>query len=55
MKLIRRLNIQRVRIVPPIPTTTIVMPNVQLSMMNLLMIYGEAMTLIKTTSPMGKG
>jgi hypothetical protein len=28
----RRLNNQSVRTVPPIPTTTIVIPNVQLSM-----------------------
>jgi hypothetical protein len=37
-----RLKIQRVRRVPPIPTTIIVIPNVQLSMLNyLLMIYRD--------------
>jgi uncharacterized protein (DUF697 family) len=46
-----RLNIQRVRSVPPIPTMIIVIPNVQLSMLYLLMIYGEGMSPTKTTSP----
>ena len=32
MKLMRRLKIQRVKSVPPIPTMIIVIPNVQLSM-----------------------
>jgi hypothetical protein len=36
-----RLKIQRVRIVPPIPMTIIVIPNVQLSMLKyLLLILG---------------
>jgi len=52
--LIMTLNIQRVKSVPPIPTTTIVIPNVQLSMMYLLMIYGEGMNPTKTTSPVDK-
>jgi len=34
----RRLNIQRVSTVPPIPTTTIVTPNVQLSII-FIFIY----------------
>ncbi len=33
-----RLKIQRVRRVPPIPTTIIVIPNVQLSMLDYLLI-----------------
>jgi len=47
----RRLKIQRVRSVPPIPTMIIVTPNVQLSMMYLLMIHREAMSPNETTSP----
>jgi hypothetical protein len=42
----QRLKIHRVRRVPPIPTTTIVIPNVQLSMffifIYLPMMYGKA-------------
>jgi hypothetical protein len=33
-----RLKIQRVRRVPPIPTTIIVIPNVQLSILNYLLM-----------------
>jgi hypothetical protein len=54
MKLMMRLKIQRVSNVPPIPTMIIVIPNVQLSMMYLLMIYGEGISLTKTTSPVDK-
>jgi hypothetical protein len=54
MKLIRRLKIQRVKRVPPIPTMIIVIPNVQLSMMYLLMIDGEAMSPTRTTSPVNE-
>jgi len=40
--------------VPPMPTTTIVNPNVQLSifiLIYLLIIYGELLTKIVLTSP----
>jgi len=43
-KLMRRLKIQSVRSVPPIPTMIIVTPNVQLSifiLIYLLMMYGK--------------
>ncbi len=42
--LTKRLKIQRVRRVPPIPTTIIVIPNVQLSIfiiIYLLIMYGK--------------
>jgi hypothetical protein len=42
-----RLNIQRVKIVPPIPTMIIVIPNVQLSMMNYLLMTDGDHELIK--------
>ena len=35
MKLMRRLKIQRVKSVPPIPTTIIVIPKVQLSIVKI--------------------
>ncbi len=38
MKLMMRLKIQRVSNVPPIPTMTIVIPNVQLSMLEYLLL-----------------
>ena len=38
MRLMRRLKIQRVNSVPPIPTMTIVIPNVQLSMLKYLLL-----------------
>ncbi len=51
MKLIRRLKIQRVRSVPPIPTMIIVIPNVQLSILiYLLMKYEEGVIQIRITS-----
>ena len=34
-------KIQRVRIVPPMPTTTIVIPNVQLSMLDYLLMISR--------------
>jgi hypothetical protein len=46
----RRLKIQRVRSVPPIPTTIIVIPNVQLSMRYLLITFGEVSIQIRLTS-----
>lgn len=36
-----RLKIQRVRRVPPIPTTIIVIPNVQLSILNYLLMISR--------------
>jgi hypothetical protein len=48
----RRLKIQSVRSVPPIPTIIIVIPNVQLSMLiHLLVIQGKVMIQIRITSP----
>jgi len=42
-RLINKLKIQSVRIVPPIPTMIIVIPKVQLSIsIHLLISYGEA-------------
>jgi len=38
MTFMRRLKIQRVKIVPPIPTTTIVIPKVQLSITKYLQL-----------------
>ena len=38
MKLMRRLKIQRVNSVPPIPTMIIVIPKVQLSMLKYLLL-----------------
>lgn len=38
MRLMRRLKIQRVSSVPPIPTMTIVVPNVQLSILKYLLL-----------------
>jgi len=50
----RRLKIQRVKRVPPIPTISIVIPKVQLSIcirVHLLMISGEVMKQHVVTSP----
>ncbi len=38
MRLMRRLKIQRVSSVPPIPTMIIVIPNVQLSILRYLLL-----------------
>ncbi len=38
MRLMRRLKIQRVNSVPPIPTMIIVIPKVQLSMLKYLLL-----------------
>jgi hypothetical protein len=47
-----RLKIQSVRSVPPIPTTIIEIPNVQLSMLiYLLVIWRKVMIQIRITSP----
>ena len=50
-------NIQRVRIVPPMPTTTIVNPNVQLSIVRYLLstfgghgLFRDDLRVLKTMS-----
>jgi len=43
-------KIQRVRSVPPMPTTTIVNPNVQLSILRYLLVTFGGRTLLRTTS-----
>ncbi len=46
-----RLNIQRVKSVPPIPTMIIVIPNVQLSMLKyLLLIKASYLKLVLYTT-----